>query len=220
MHGTKSTLSHFQMLHTVDTSERWRITQVLSINAAVRQLKKEENGLYNCICSILTDAHFVTEVRNRPLPLLPTQFIGRRPAAGPLLHANAVVQNLWFAVQVCQTRPCLPAFANLRCGLWYVPSPTGTCYFKSTDGHTGNWSFSLIRLNLHVALQAATAGGCFVVDATRRGKIFPVRSPGPGMCKCCRNLGHKADQSRLRRSANRREGIPCALTDPQRRLLS
>ena len=80
-------------------------------------------------------------------------------------------------VQVCQTRPSLPAFANLRCGLWYVPSPAGTCYFKSTDGHTGNWSFSLIRLNLHVALQAASAGGCFVVDATRRGKTFPVRSP-------------------------------------------
>ena len=45
----------------MDTSERWRINQVLSINAAVRQLKKEENGLYNCICSILTDADFVAE---------------------------------------------------------------------------------------------------------------------------------------------------------------
>ena len=55
---------------------------------------------------------------------------------------------------------------------------TRTCYFKSTDGHAGNWSFSLIRLNLHVALQAAAAGGCFVVDATRRGKTFPVSADG------------------------------------------
>ncbi len=71
------------------------------------------------------------------------------------------------------------AYANLRCGLWYVPSSAArTCYFKSTDGHAGNWSFSLIRLNLHVALQAAAAGGCFVVDATRRGKVFPVCTNG------------------------------------------
>ena len=78
-------------------------------------------------------------------------------------------------VQVCRTRPSFVAYANLRCGLWYVPSSgVRTCYFKSTDGHAGNWSFSLIRLNLHVALQAAAAGGCFVVDATRRGKTFPV----------------------------------------------
>ena len=48
--------------HFMDSPDRWRINQVLSINAAVRQLKKEENSLYNCICSILTDAAFVEEV--------------------------------------------------------------------------------------------------------------------------------------------------------------
>ena len=63
----------------MDTSERWRINQVLSINAAIRQLKKEENGLYNCICSILTDANFVTEVA-APSPAN-TPLAGRRPAA-------------------------------------------------------------------------------------------------------------------------------------------
>ena len=176
------------MSYTVDTSERWRINQVLSINAAVRQLKKEENGLYNCICSILTDAHFVTEARNHHPPSFPHPTDQPPPRGGPVLHCHAVVQSLCFTVQVCQTRPSLPAFANLRCGLWYVPSPAGTCYFKSTDGHAGNWSFSLIRLSLHVALQAGSAGGCFVVDATRRGKTFPVRSSCPGLCKCCQNL--------------------------------
>ena len=60
-----------------------------------------------------------------------------------------------------------------------MPRLAATCYFKSTDGHAGNWSFSLIRLNLHVALHAAAAGGCFVVDATRRGKTFPVRRHRP-----------------------------------------
>lgn len=71
--------------------------------------------------------------------------------------------------------PSIPLLANLRCGLWYAPSFDGTCYFKSTDGHNGNWSFSTTRLNMHVAAQAAAAGGVLIVDATRKGKTFPVR---------------------------------------------
>lgn len=71
--------------------------------------------------------------------------------------------------------PGLPVLANLRCGAWYVRRPAATCAFKSTDGHTGNWSFSESRLNLHVARTAALHSGCLVVDATRRGKRFPVR---------------------------------------------
>ena len=68
-----------------------------------------------------------------------------------------------------------PAFANLRCGAWYVPPSIcdGTCYFKSTDGHTGNWGFSLSRLNVQVALAAATSGRVLVVDSTRSGKRYP-----------------------------------------------
>jgi tRNA A64-2'-O-ribosylphosphate transferase len=50
--------------------------------------------------------------------------------------------------QVCALYPTLPVFANLRCGLWYAPHARDTCYFKSTDGHNGNWSFSCTRLNL------------------------------------------------------------------------
>ena len=46
----------------------------------------------------------------------------------------------------------LPLVANERCGSWYVPPErnAGFVYFKSTDGHTGQWSFSLRRLNLHI----------------------------------------------------------------------
>lgn len=54
-----------------------------------------------------------------------------------------------------------------------MPQPEATCYFKSTDGHTGAWAFSLTRLNWHVALLAANRGGAIIVDATRRGKTFP-----------------------------------------------
>lgn len=70
----------------------------------------------------------------------------------------------------------LPLVANLRCGLWYTtnPSSTPTCYFKSTDGHQNTLNFSTTRLNWHIAELAAKRGGVLIVDATRKGKRFPV----------------------------------------------
>jgi tRNA A64-2'-O-ribosylphosphate transferase len=56
----------------------------------------------------------------------------------------------------------LPLVANERCGSWYIPHEAaaapvgfvhgkkGSVYFKSTDGHFGQWSFSLRRLNLQI----------------------------------------------------------------------
>ncbi len=69
-----------------------------------------------------------------------------------------------------------PVLANLRCGLWYARCAgvcSGTSYFKSTDGHAGTWNFSLRRLNLNVVALAASAGGVFLVDATKRGRLMP-----------------------------------------------
>ncbi len=121
-----------------------------SVNRVLRQLKKEESSLFNCVCSVSSDAAFTDEVSR--------------------LH------------------PGLPIAANLRCGLWYVRDPQTTCYFKSTDGHNGNWSFSTTRLNIHVAESAANHGGCVIVDATRRGKSFPVKPPPviPFPCSFCK----------------------------------
>jgi len=109
-----------------------------TFNQVLRDLKRQENGLYNCLNSIVSDSIFVQEI------------------AG--------------------LYPGLPLCSNLRCGLWYVSKPDGECYFKSTDGHFGEWNFSTIRLNWHLALLAASKGGCLIVDATRRGKTFPVRA--------------------------------------------
>ena len=109
-----------------------------NVNKVLRHLKRKEQSIFNCMCSVLEDSAFVREI-----------------------------SGLY---------PSLPVFANLRCGLWYTPSSARTCYFKSTDGHTGQWSFSLVRLNLNLAEEAAQAGGSIIVDATRRGKVFPVRS--------------------------------------------
>lgn len=69
----------------------------------------------------------------------------------------------------------LPLIANERCGSWYIPpeEKAGSAYFKSTDGHTGQWSFSLRRLNLHMLDIIGHHGGCIMVDTTRRGKAMP-----------------------------------------------
>ncbi|KIW09399.1 uncharacterized protein PV09_00293 [Verruconis gallopava] len=69
----------------------------------------------------------------------------------------------------------LPLVANERCGSWYIrpEKKAESCYFKSTDGHDGQWSFSLRRLNVQVFDVVARSGGCVVVDSTRRGKAMP-----------------------------------------------
>ncbi len=59
----------------------------------------------------------------------------------------------------CSLAAQWPCLANLRNGLWYAPSFDGTCYFKSADGHVGQWAFAPTRLNLQVAAIAERAGG-------------------------------------------------------------
>lgn len=71
--------------------------------------------------------------------------------------------------------PTFPLVANLRCGLWYAPHFDDHCYFKSTDGHVGHWTFSTTRLNLNVIELACARGGCVIVDSTRKGKEHPDR---------------------------------------------
>ncbi|CUM45571.1 uncharacterized protein AC631_03729 [Debaryomyces fabryi] len=69
----------------------------------------------------------------------------------------------------------LPLVPNERCGLWYVPpnKQKDTSYFKSTDGHTGEWSFSLRRLNFHLLPKISAYGGIAIIDSTRKGKLMP-----------------------------------------------
>ncbi|KAE8670800.1 cytochrome b5-like [Hibiscus syriacus] len=86
---------------------------------------------------------------------------------------RSIYDDSIFVGEISQLWPQLPLVANLRCGLWYSPKFHSTCYFKSTDGHTNNWSFNTSRLNFHIALLAGQKGGCFIVDSTRRGKRFP-----------------------------------------------
>ena len=69
----------------------------------------------------------------------------------------------------------LPIIANERCGSWYVPPSRkhGSAYFKSTDGHYGQWGFSLRRLNLQLLSIIGKHQGSIIIDSTRRGKTMP-----------------------------------------------
>ncbi|KAB5563269.1 tRNA A64-2'-O-ribosylphosphate transferase [Coniochaeta sp. 2T2.1] len=79
-----------------------------------------------------------------------------------------------FVVSLSQSLS-LPLVANERCGSWYMPPSlkSSSAYFKSTDGHAGQWAFSTRRLNLHLLDLIAERGGVVVVDSTRRGKSMP-----------------------------------------------
>lgn len=89
------------------------------------------------------------------------------------IHEDATFVEKW-----ATAHPRVPLVANLRCGKWYVPLEEGkdavSCYFKSTDGHTGTWDFNLRRLNLHVAKLAASRGvsGVAIIDSTRKARVL------------------------------------------------
>lgn len=88
---------------------------------------------------------------------------------------HSISHDSAFVHQIHSLFSSLLLIANLRCGAWYT-DPTITSavsYFKSTDGHTHQWSFSLKRSNLHLVPAIAHAGGAIVVDSTRRGKSMP-----------------------------------------------
>lgn len=64
---------------------------------------------------------------------------------------SSIAKDALFVQQVA-SKLCLPVIANERCGSWYISTEqkAGSAYFKSTDGHFGQWAFSKRRLNLQV----------------------------------------------------------------------
>ena len=120
--------------------------------------------------------------------------------ADRISHLRSIDLDSRFVGAVHQAQAAPPLFANLRCGVWYVPPAlrAGCCYFKSTDGHTGRWSFSLSRLNLQAALAAASHGSVMIVDSTRSGKRFPDALSKTVPIWCCvvnRALAERASES-------------------------
>lgn len=87
---------------------------------------------------------------------------------------RSIHEDATFVQQVARSLS-LPVLANERAGSWYCPTELkhGSVVFKSTDGHFGNWSFSLRRLNLTLLELLGRHGGAIVVDSTRQGKHLP-----------------------------------------------
>ncbi|KAI0741054.1 initiator tRNA phosphoribosyl transferase [Earliella scabrosa] len=89
---------------------------------------------------------------------------------------HSILEDVRFVGQVHDAYPELPILPNLRCGAWYVDPAIAThepAYFKSTDGHFGNWSFNLRRPNLHLLPLIIARQGLVLVDSTRAGKRIP-----------------------------------------------
>ncbi|KAI8892857.1 tRNA A64-2'-O-ribosylphosphate transferase [Globomyces pollinis-pini] len=81
-------------------------------------------------------------------------------------------------IKYCSTKfHNLPVIPNERAGSWYVPPSLRlhqkSVYFKSTDGHFGQWDFNLKRLNLSIIPFICKHKGALIVDITRKGKRFP-----------------------------------------------
>lgn len=114
-----------------------------NINKILGDLKRSNLSITNRLRSIQKDADFVEEVA----AALPG---GRGPGDGNRGSDEDGAR-----------KPRRPLVANERCGSWYIrPSMKGaSAYFKSTDGHTGQWKFSTRRLNLHLLPVIETCDG-------------------------------------------------------------
>lgn len=79
---------------------------------------------------------------------------------------QSIIEDASF-VQEVSTSYGRPLIANERCGSWYIDPKhkDGSAYFKSTDGHTGVWSFSTRRLNVHLLEKIGRHDGC-VLEAS------------------------------------------------------
>ena len=73
---------------------------------------------------------------------------------------RSIQQDAIFVTKVASAYQ-LPLVANERCGSWYIPPElkAQSAYFKSTDGHMMQWSFSLRRLNLQILETVGNGGG-------------------------------------------------------------
>lgn len=75
----------------------------------------------------------------------------KKQSLAPHNRLRSILRDAAFVASVAASL-ARPLVANERCGSWYVEPARkrGSAYFKSTDGHTGQWGFSCRRLNLHL----------------------------------------------------------------------
>ncbi|THH32491.1 hypothetical protein EUX98_g1661 [Antrodiella citrinella] len=84
---------------------------------------------------------------------------------------HSIAEDVLFVEVVGKAYPGLPVLRT-EFAVWGLASPYAA-YFKSTDGHYNNWSFSLRRPNIHLLPVVVQHGGLILVDSTRAGKRMP-----------------------------------------------
>ncbi|KAI2716366.1 hypothetical protein DTO012A9_5113 [Penicillium roqueforti] len=101
----------------------------------------------------------------------------RRSALSVANRLESIETDAAFAQDVADQYG-LPLVANERCGSWYIPptAKAGSAYFKSTDGHTGQWDFSFRRLNLQLLPLARDHGGHHAYHDYNQGSV-PINPP-------------------------------------------
>ncbi|KAI9511458.1 initiator tRNA phosphoribosyl transferase [Russula earlei] len=101
----------------------------------------------------------------------------RRESLDIYNRLHSIEADIAFVNEVRVAYPTYPLIPNLRCGAWYtdpaIAHPSVHAYFKSTDGHHGNWAFNLRRPNIHLLPIILAHGGLVLVDSTRAGKRIP-----------------------------------------------
>ncbi|KAJ5512552.1 Initiator tRNA phosphoribosyl transferase [Penicillium fimorum] len=102
----------------------------------------------------------------------------RRSALSVTNRLQSIETDATFAQEVAEHYG-LPLVANERCGSWYIPptAKAGSAYFKSTDGHTGQWDFSFLMpdaLSKTVPIWSAVLNRALFPSATA---YHPVRLP-------------------------------------------
>ncbi|GJJ08429.1 hypothetical protein Clacol_002645 [Clathrus columnatus] len=100
----------------------------------------------------------------------------RKESNNTFNRLHSISEDANFVTEVGRSYPDYKVFPNLRCGAWYVDPVVAErqpVYFKSTDGHFGQWAFNLRRSNLHLLQSIVDFGGVIIVDSTRQGKRLP-----------------------------------------------
>ena len=108
----------------------------------------------------LSELHFSSTEQSLSLSLSQTLSALRRSALSVANRLRSIETDARFVLEVAHHYR-LPLIANERCGSWYVPPErkAASAYFKSTDGHAGQWNWSDRRLNLHILPIARDHGG-------------------------------------------------------------
>ena len=148
-----------------------------SLFSSHRKLRREENNIFYRLTSIIEDSLVVSKVSSHLCPHFPL-YANLRCGLWFVSFLSPLLQSpsSFLSSPLSSLSPS-PFYSLLLSLLFsrYSDHFDGNCYFKSTDGHVGYWSFSLARLNLNVVTVASEKGGCVLVDSTRKGKEFPDR---------------------------------------------